>query len=86
MENKRPAAAEFDLGNAEGSLPTGDFVIPKKKVKVEELAIFRKRVLVLFSGTKSITRALAKYGDEYEVISVDIDGKHKPTHRKDILT
>tara|TARA_R100000655_G_scaffold72423_1_gene110936 strand:+ start:3012 stop:3731 length:720 start_codon:yes stop_codon:yes gene_type:complete len=46
-----------------------------------------KNALELFSGTHSIGKVLKEKG--YNVISVDItdyNGKHKPTHKVDILT
>lgn len=75
MENKRPAAA----------FP--DFVIPKDTTKKPKLIeIKKKNILVLFSGTKSITRSVAKYfPKEFNVVSVDLDPQHQPTHCVDIL-
>lgn len=45
------------------------------------------RVLVLFSGTKSVTRSLSKYhpDKEFDIVTVDVDGRHSPTHHVDIL-
>ena len=40
------------------------------------------RCLELFSGTKSVGKAIH---DTYEVISVDICNKYKPTHNVDVL-
>ena len=45
----------------------------------------KPNLLELFSGTQSVGKAVE---DRYNVISVDINdykGKHKPTHKVDIL-
>lgn len=82
---KRPATAEFDLGKAEGI--ASQFVIPSKKPRVAVEDKKKIRVLVLFSGTKSVSRALNKYfPNEYEIVTVDLDPKHKPTHNVNVLT
>jgi hypothetical protein len=64
-----------------------DFTIPRKKPRlVAENQSPKARVLVLFSGTKSVTRSLHKYfPTEYDAVSVDLDPTHHPTHNVNIL-